>query len=542
MCPAPLNQQPNDKEPNVAKREKKQPDTVDPPEVVNAGGRMIEVMNVGPVTQAAIAIPPDGGLVVLRGRNGSGKSTTLEAIQTVATGRGKLSVKDGELRGEVRAFGATVTVAQSTRRRGEAEVVTLEGPGDVSTLVDPGLQSPEAADVRRIRALLALIGATCDASSFWPLLSGREAFEKIVRPKSAEGDDPVAMADRIKRDVEAAARDAESNDEAARSRALYIVAQNDGIDTTGESDAAALAAAFTAATQRVAKVTADVVEFKRAIKARDEAAERLATVERPDLVAAGLALDHATRRRSAAQTEFKRCEEMLATARAEWVAADIDFDAATTSHDAAIKIDAAVATLTQAASVALPDPVSEADVELATVEAAERQRDMERGVAIREALRRTAEAETILQGAGDHARRARSLRAAAKGVDDVLSALVGKACDRLRVEAGRLILTTGRGKTYYADLSHGERWKLALDVAIEAVGRGGVLVCPQEAFEGLDPTNRKLIDDHLRGTGVVMFTAEATDDPVVIAEAFGTVRPSPLGEGDGGPLIVRDVL
>ena len=142
---------------------------------------------------------------------------------------------------------------------------------------------------------------------------------------------------------------------------------------------------------------------------------------------------------------------------------------------------------------------------------------MEHGVLIRQAFDRKESAQTELANASGLTKQADLLRGSARGTDEILSGLVGKANAKLRVEAGRLILNTTRGKTYFAELSHGERWKLALDVAIEAVGPGGVLVCPQEAYEGLDPSNRRLIADHLAGTGVVMFTAEASDDPEVTA-------------------------
>jgi len=90
----------------------------------------------------------------------------------------------------------------------------------------------------------------------------------------------------------------------------------------------------------------------------------------------------------------------------------------------------------------------------------------------------------------------------------------------LRVEAGRLVRATRRGATYFSDLSHGERWRIALDVAIEAVGQRGVLVIPQGAWEGLDPDNRAAIADHVRGRGAVVLTAEATNGEAVSAEVY----------------------
>lgn len=512
-------------------------------------GRTIELANVGPVERLAIRIPEEGGVVVLRGRNGTGKTTTLEALQSVATGKGKLSVRDGELRGEVKAFGATVTVAQSTRRRGEVDVVTLEGPGDVSTLVDPGLQSPESADVRRIRSLLALVGATCDATAFWPLLEGREGFEKIVRPKSVEGDDPVAMADRIKRDVEAAARAEEGESETAQRKASELLAQNDGIDLEVESDADRLSAAWETATAVVADRKAKAAAFDSAIKAREEAEAKLAKLkaDAPDLDAlrdAKSAADHATGIAAAQlvtlKAELSELQARIMKAEEAHKLALAEYDAASERLKAADKSAAMVAAVSKAVEEALPEAVTIAEVEAAIADQLAARAALERGVTVREALKRRRDAVAALEKVGAHATRAASLRAAAKGVDDVLSELVGRACSKLRVEAGRLILTTGRGKTYFADLSHGERWKLALDVAIDAVGRGGVLVCPQEAYEALDPTNRRMIADHLHGSGVVMFTAEASDDPAIVAETFTGDAPAlPDRFAEGPPVPVR---
>ena len=67
----------------------------------------IEVKNIGPVEQVSIPVPEGGGIVVLKGRNGSGKTQTLRAIESAATGRGRPSVRDGALRGEINGLGVT---------------------------------------------------------------------------------------------------------------------------------------------------------------------------------------------------------------------------------------------------------------------------------------------------------------------------------------------------------------------------------------------------------------------------------------------------
>ncbi|KKM99272.1 hypothetical protein LCGC14_1149470 [marine sediment metagenome] len=124
--------------------------------------------------------------------------------------------------------------------------------------------------------------------------------------------------------------------------------------------------------------------------------------------------------------------------------------------------------------------------------------------------------ETVLVVAG-----AERLRAAAKATDAVLSnALAVTGCP-LRVEAERLVVTTDRGpSTFYADLSQGERSRIAVDLAIEAVGEGGLIPLVQEFWEGLDPKNQRAIATAAREADVSILTAKATDGETVTAEVF----------------------
>jgi energy-coupling factor transporter ATP-binding protein EcfA2 len=140
----------------------------------------ITIRNVGPITEWAIPHPEEGGVVVLAGRNGSGKSTALEAIRAAIGGKADLSARDGTARGTIEAFGATITVAASTRRRGEADVVSIEGRGDVAALVDPGIADPVAADGARVRVIVALSGRRLSAADFRDLLPDPTEWERLV--------------------------------------------------------------------------------------------------------------------------------------------------------------------------------------------------------------------------------------------------------------------------------------------------------------------------------------------------------------------------
>ncbi len=129
-------------------------------------------------------------------------------------------------------------------------------------------------------------------------------------------------------------------------------------------------------------------------------------------------------------------------------------------------------------------------------------------------------ADAFILTAQEYADEAKELREKAKQTDEVLSEIVSEipSCP-LRVIDGRLVTDTKRGATFYSDLSAGERWRIALDIAIQAVGTGGLLVIPQEAWEGLDPANRTAIDAQAKAAQVVVLTAECSSDSSLKAES-----------------------
>lgn len=479
----------------------------------------ITIRNVGPITEWAIPHPEDGGVVVLAGRNGSGKSTALEAIRAAIGGKADLSARDGTARGTIEAFGATITVAASTRRRGEADVVSIEGRGDVAALVDPGIADPVAADAARVRAIVAISGRSLSAADFRDLLPDPTEWERIVGEMAAG--DPVTLAGKIKRAIEAEARRHGERAAAAMSTAQTLQRENAGIDTSGEHDAAVLAERYAAARANVAELQADERAYAAAAKRRAEAERQRNGVQLAagDLAAAAGSV-------SAARVEKLRAERDEHDAKQDLEAAQASYAKAVSCrreadqrvemaeyHYSEIKARAAhVETLAKIAAEPLPPEVRRVDHTAAEGAVESAKAAMEVGGRIREALRRKEEIERAHAKASEAARDEQRLRGAARGVDGVLSSVVSACSAALRVDDGRIVTDTARGQTLYADLSHGERWRLAIDFAIRAVGRRGVLVCPQEAWEGLDPANRESVRLQLEGSGVTMYTAACSDD------------------------------
>ena len=166
---------------------------------------------------------------------------------------------------------------------------------------------------------------------------------------------------------------------------------------------------------------------------------------------------------------------------------------------------------------AAPDPVRLTGAALAVTEA---RAAIEQGALVRRAREHLDEAVTAAKQAVEHKQRAHVLREAAKGTDNVLSNLVSSAGTPLRVEAGRLMVDTPEGPKTFGELSHGRRSRMALAIAIDAVGVGGVICLKQEFWEGVAPAKKLELAQQAREGNVLVLTAQATDDETIVAETL----------------------
>ena len=493
--------------------------------VTAAPEKKIEIENVGAIPRLTITLPDDGGVAVLRGPNGSGKSTGLEATERLLSNKGNVQVRDGQLNGKIKGLGYTINVSRNPRRTGEltAEIVTLDGRLSVAELVDPGIKDPSAADAKRIKALVSLVETEASPELFYDLCGGRDEFDRLVSASAAEAPDLLTMAARIKRDLEAKARDAEDQANHADGHARAGRESIEGIDLTAECDATTLQRAVESAVRRDSELksaqSAHVKAKAAAVEAQAKIDQQRFAYDGPSLAEAQAHEQAARDFTTAAREHVLECERKLAAARADYEAKTANEAAAIRARKQAEAHERSLAEWSKTLEASIP-PAPTTDEILSAAEAlAEAHAAAEQGGKVRAAKEALAKADISAKAAAEHRKAAEHLRNAARGTDDVLSSVVAKSSKLLRVEAGRLVLTTKRGLTYFADLSEGERWKIALDVAIEAVGKGGLITAPQPAWEGLDNRNRKLINDHLQGTGVVLLTAEA-DDGELRSEVF----------------------
>lgn len=483
-----------------------------------------QIHNIGPIEHLTIPVPEDGGVVVFKGANGVGKSISLDAVEKVVTGRGdRLPIRDGQVKGKIEGWGVKLTIGKSTARSGEATVHSLEGRLDVGQLVDPGIKEPERADAKRIRALVTMLGARPDPAMFYETLGGKEEFDRIVDPASLTHDDLVSLAEAIKRDIDAEARQAEGEAKNARGRAEAARKAAEGIDIEDQSDARPLQATLEDAVRTKERLQnqqqAHATATANAKMAGDALDARMAKYTGPTSEQAKQEELKIAEDMDAASKEIMAAQEALKAAKQKWeqlvIAKSNALNVRQLADQHAETVAAYRQTIDRAASLEAVNPGDVVRADSAVVEARKR---VENAAIVRRAQEQTREAERFEATADGHETDAKRWRDAAKAVEDVLSEVVAKSGVPLRVEARdarmRLTTETARGRTCFGDLSDGERWKLGLKIAITAVGRGGELTIGQQAYESLDPTNRREIAEEARAAGVLIYTAESTDGPL----------------------------
>jgi len=96
--------------------------------------------------------------------------------------------------------------------------------------------------------------------------------------------------------------------------------------------------------------------------------------------------------------------------------------------------------------------------------------------------------EELMAQADEAERQESLLRNAAWGTDEVLNDLVSRVTKRLWVENGRLVCDTDRGAEPFGELSPGERWRIALEIAAEQVGKSSAR--PWRSPSGLGGSRR----------------------------------------------------
>lgn len=472
----------------------------------------VEINQVGPIDHLEIPVPAGGGVCVLRGRNGCGKTIAIDTAQRLLGGKSRPAASDGADKGTVEGWGARLTVAQRVTSSGTLEAASLEGSFDLAALVDPGIDDPAAADTKRTKALLSLLGIQASDSLFTPRLLPEEVYTGLG---VAASDDLVEMAGRVKRKLEEEARTHGKSAENHRTKADGLAGVVEFTDVI-ERDSNKLQQQLEAAISDTSRLTEQIEGARQRVIDQDQARAKLAELPPSDLAAA-------EKEAKLTAGHFEDSKAVRAAAERAYEEA-LNADALASRHLADQQL---LAEHRETYESLLTEKVSEADVTQLTDQvnlAGERVNSartaMELGVKARDYDDRQAKSKTERRRGMEAQSLADLYRNAAHGIDMVLTDAVAGLDIGLFVENGRLCVNTVRGVTSFGELSHGERWKMSLDLGVRRVGARGVLAIPQEAWEGLDYENREAIHQHAKSLGVVVLTAEATDGELR-AESLG---------------------
>lgn len=502
----------------------------------------IDIQDVGPIHHLSFDMDGPGGVIVFKGRNGVGKTHAINASAALADPKRArdMTSRDGSGRGTISGLGVELGIGRRTTARGELEVTQINAD-DPSELVNPGYKDEAVADEHRLKVLCRLARVRPNAAWFAKLVGGEDELKAIAKPATLallESDNLPGLAEAMRRDLQAAARTAESEYQNFGHQASALLENTKDVDTSAPSDERVLSELAQDATRHMMRLEERRAAQDKADRARAQALEQIAAAEQPEDLASiarereqkeGLIQIEKDQQRSIdAEIEKLRAEIASLTSRRtdcdrRIVSLHGDLDNLTRRANAATRHAATVEAWQKTiAETVIPDAdrVSDRDIEEARLVTANAGHAIQQGAIIRRALKQRAESEALAQRARDAEKRAEKLRDAAKGVDEVISESLRAIAPRgFGVTDGRLVIDTDRGRELYTQLSDGERWRFALDVTIDAVGEGGILAIRQEAWEGLDPYNRASIAVHARERGVWILTAEA-DGGELRAEQF----------------------
>jgi energy-coupling factor transporter ATP-binding protein EcfA2 len=470
------------------------------------------IENIGPIKQLAIKCPAEGGVVVLRGRNGYGKTHALESVEALTTGKGKLQTRDDSpTAGRVNGLGAMIHVGAKTTRAGEVEVSSLEGKLNIADLVNPPLKDPAAADRQRIKALISITGVEPTAKAFADVIGDEMA--DYVSAATWAGKDMLEVASQAKRDFEKAARNKENEANLKEGQAKAHEESASGVDMSGECDEQQLRNACTMASGNLRVLQERQLAAERSAKQLAEARDML---DRVKSNYTGMTIDQATSRITARKTILENAKTHVADLERKLAEAKYDQKQATIDLDSAMRELTAAEEYTE--TVAMYEAVLEGTATKAPdadeLEAAQQAMDdasnaLEQGALIRNAMTKLREAKAARDQANVAAITAQRLRDSANLIDNVLSNAIKS--DLLFIKDGRLFTNHHvRGETLFCELSEGERWTLAFEIAAPIVGEHGILILPQNFWEGLDPENRAHVAELARKYKIVVLTAEAT--------------------------------
>lgn len=482
----------------------------------------IVLENIGPIVSLRVEIPEDvpGGVIRLIGDQGVGKSAGVNAIRGLLGNKMRIVPReivdsaDGSIahkKGTVTLGDRKLTVDGKTTRKGELDYGSIEDGFDIGDLISPGYESVDARNATRIKALIDVAGVKPDLSMFYELVGGKARIDQLLPPKDQAITDLVALCGKLKRALEDEAKVAETARDNAERNRVAAEAAADGVDLDAEANATTLLGAFQQATRDAERLSAQRSSFSDAKDKADAARRKLKDHE----AKASTSVDQASETYDKAVADETSAEVRVRRLQAELKQASIDLEKATQAKhaarlvlDAASEMEGTVAAWREQVEAAeqVPNPTDE-EIAAAVLAIEDAQAAIDRGALVRNALAKKEEAEKLEAARVAAEAKATELRAQARGVYDVLANQI--PAGPLYVDAGQLVIDTADRKAEpYDQLSDGERAKIAVPYAVDAVGDGGMICLPQPLWDGFSIGSKKWIADYACDHGVWVITGE----------------------------------
>lgn len=480
--------------------------------------------NPGPIKRLEIPITP--GVIVLRGRNGTGKSTAIDAMRMTLGGvvDHPPTPRDSTDRWAVQLGQARLVVGlKRTARRGRLTVTTLDDKVNIARLVDPGIKDPERADAARLRVLIHASGMLADPAIYGELIDGVISWDELEVDDNT--DDPLVLAQRVKGSLERLARHAERLMEKLHAQAQLIAESEeeeeiDAIEEGGdrENELLSLHKQRKTIEKMIAEADAELVSmhsqmsvYKTRRAVVDEAKAKLAEIGTVDVTLKEAEM-------SEASDEHIKADELVRELQSELSAA------IERRRQAEEKVARAVEALKEARDAktreefyqraieaALPPEVTNDQIVAKQSSIMELNGQRQRSIRAGELIETIKKFRALAGDAEDARGRAELFRELAGQVELVLTQRL--PLGRLRLADGRIVLENPDrgGLELFSDLSRGERYREALQLVANQLPDGGLVTLDQEAWEGLDPENQSNVASHAASFGIAILTAEATD-------------------------------
>lgn len=450
----------------------------------SSSARTVKITQIQAIGYIDFELPEgQGGVKLLRGSNGAGKTTALLCLNALLGKKASLVPTEGAPKGIIEGLGRTISIQKRASANGDVEVPNLEGRFDFSDLVEPPIKDAEARNKARIRSLVGLTGGTATEADFYELFGGQEAFEAVIAGEEIpESGDVLELADYLKKQTESLARLEETRLESEESRWQLALTDSKGHRPEDEPQPVAVLADEYSAAQRARMQAQEVLNANaKAIEHNKGLAQKLAQHSASKPV---VGIDKALEILNVAKQTVADLEAKLATAKQTADEAKRRFEEAMRWEERLTELEDSMLQVADALPAIEP-------LEKAEAEALERLQSAE------ETKRRwdsAVQAKELAASITARREKAARLRSIAKRTNEVVTKKLPAGCP-LQVKNGLLCAFHERRNDWvpFDQLSEGERWRASLQIAIDAVGEGGVLPCRQEAWQALDQDARALV-------------------------------------------------